>query len=190
MQRMILKLAVAAAGATLALALQGCAQSPTLQGADSARLAASGPATPASIERLFEAARIAKISETIQQQAAQVANTMFAQVGVPESDRAAFEAYQQRVQQLVALEFNWSNLKGPMADIYTRHYSEAEIQGMIAYYESPVGRSVLDKTPVVARDSFAVAQDLMRSAMPKLQALAREFSSEMAAKRAAAGAGR
>jgi uncharacterized protein len=38
-------------------------------------------------------------------------------------------------------------------DIYTRHYSEDEIRGILAFYKSPVGRRMTAEAPAIARES-------------------------------------
>ena len=49
------------------------------------------------------------------------------------------------------------------------------MQGLIAFYESPLGRSMVAKTPAVMRDSAAVPQEMMKRVLPRIMALAKEM---------------
>lgn len=39
--------------------------------------------------------------------------------------------------------------------IYDKYYSEEDLQQLIAFYETPLGKKVIEKTPYIARDSYA-----------------------------------
>jgi len=53
--------------------------------------------------------------------------------------------------------------------IYAEHFSEAEIEKMIAFYESPVGRKLSRLTPVMTEDIVAVVQTWSRSLRPQVR---------------------
>ena len=42
--------------------------------------------------------------------------------------------------------------------VYDRNFSDAEIDGMLAFYSSPVGRQMLAKLPVVLQESMEVGK--------------------------------
>ncbi|MEO0646515.1 MAG: DUF2059 domain-containing protein [Cyanobacteria bacterium J06650_10] len=42
--------------------------------------------------------------------------------------------------------------------IYERNYTAAEVDGLIDFYQSPLGQSLLEKAPIVAQESLAVGQ--------------------------------
>jgi len=48
--------------------------------------------------------------------------------------------------------------------IYASVFSETELQGMVAFYESPTGQAVLAKNPKVAQEVAAATRDLMPEA--------------------------
>lgn len=53
-----------------------------------------------------------------------------------------------------------------MAPIYAAIFSEAELQSIVDFYESPAGRAVIAKTPALAPQAALVMRDLM----PEMQA--------------------
>ena len=52
--------------------------------------------------------------------------------------------------------------------IYRETFDQAEIDGLIAFYRSPIGQSFVRKMPAVVQRSMAVTQTQMQVVMPKL----------------------
>lgn len=90
------------------------------------------------------------------------------------------ERSQREMLELVKAEMSWEKLKPSFVKIYAETYSEVEMKAMIAFYESPEGRSVLDKTPLVTAKSMQVTQGIMANLMPKIMAGAESASKELA----------
>lgn len=53
--------------------------------------------------------------------------------------------------------------------IYAEHFSKSEIEKMIAFYETPVGRKLSRLTPVMTEKTVAVVQQWTRSLQPKVR---------------------
>lgn len=172
-----LRFLAAAAAAAALFAVGGCAQAPAAGSprATPALAAAPTPASPASVERMLQAMGAEQMLGGMYGQVGQFAEAMAKQAGIREQDRPAFERYMQRVAEVMQQEAGWAQLKEPMIRIYASHYSEEEIQGLTAFYESPLGRSMVAKTPEVMRDSAAVSQELLKRVMPRLVELAKEM---------------
>lgn len=166
-------------GMALSLGLVGCAQPTAVAPANAAPTASAAasttPASPATVERLLRAMDMERTLDAVFDQAAQMAEGMAAQAGVRPRNREAFDRYMKRVNEVLREEASWAQLKEPMVQVYAKHYTEAEVQGLIAFYESPLGRSMVAKTPAVMQDSAAVTQAMMKRVMPRLAELAKEL---------------
>ena len=60
-----------------------------------------------------------------------------------------------------AIEVNkdaFNNLINIMLPIYQKHFTETDLQGVIAFYESPVGKKFAEKTPLVTQESMVAGQ--------------------------------
>ena len=57
------------------------------------------------------------------------------------------------MEKAIATDFN-----ALLFPIYERNYTAAEIDGLIEFYQSPLGQSLLEKAPVIAQESLAVGQ--------------------------------
>ncbi len=63
--------------------------------------------------------------------------------------------------------------------LYDKHYTHAEIQSLIQFYESPLGQKAAALRPQVAKESMVVAEEWIRFLEPLLvQALARSLEKE------------
>ncbi len=56
-----------------------------------------------------------------------------------------------------------------LADIYARNFSVDEIHDLIAFYQTPTGQKLLQRQPVVARESMAAGQQWGRQLVDELR---------------------
>jgi hypothetical protein len=55
-----------------------------------------------------------------------------------------------------------------LVDVYARHYTHEEILGLIAFYETELGRKVARTTPLLMEETTAAVQKHFQHAMPRL----------------------
>ena len=60
-----------------------------------------------------------------------------------------------------------------------KHYTEKEIEDIVAFYKSDSGQSMVKKMPAVIRDSLAISQNMMKNFLPKMQELSQELKNEI-----------
>lgn len=65
-----------------------------------------------------------------------------------------------------------------MGDIYQRHLSKDDVDGLIVFYSSPAGQHLLNAQPVIAQEYMPI---VMGKVMPRSQAMTKEMMKEMAA---------
>jgi len=72
----------------------------------------------------------------------------------------------------------WDELRAQLATeefvdlqvaMYEKHFSLDEIRGLLAFYQSPVGKRYLEEAPGLMRDGLAMGQEFSRRAQDKLQ---------------------
>ncbi len=96
-----------------------------------------------------------------------------------------FEAMMTNMAQAmpqIPAEF-WESAKGEfrpdeftslLVPVYAKYYSQAEIQELIAFYQSPLGRKMVATNPAVVQDSMAAGQvwgqQIAQRVIAKLQA--------------------
>ena len=74
----------------------------------------------------------------------------------------------------------WDKLKPELVKIYTSNFSESELKELIAFYESPLGKKVLEKMPALTQQSAQLTQSRLESAVPEVNKLLSDMTSELA----------
>ena len=138
----------------------------------------------ASVEELLMLMKADSMIDNIYFQYGQTIKRMEQQLGIDQSNKAIFERYISRMVAIMKQEMNWKKMKEPMINVYLKHYSENEVQDMLAFYKSESGKSMVEKMPAVMKDSMLVSQSLMKEFIPKVQAMSKELKDEIIADKA------
>ena len=87
-------------------------------------------------------------------------------------------------QANAALEqaIGWDKLKPDMIKLYTSNFNEQEMKDLIAFYESPLGKKVLEQMPSLTAQSAQLTQSKLESAVPKVNQLLAEMTAKLTPK--------
>lgn len=77
-------------------------------------------------------------------------------------------------QQAIDEMLSWDEFMQPMLEVYAEVYSEEELRGLIAFYDSPVGKAFIVKAPLATQKTMTVMQEWMSKNMTKMKKLAEE----------------
>ncbi len=147
-------------------------------------LALAGTAL-ASGQELTKQAKIEKILDLTNSQATmnqmfdQITATMGTQMkaqipnATPEK-LAQMQAVQTKLMDLIKVKMSWEKMRPEMVRIYGETYSEEEINGMLAFFQSPAGQGFIKKTPVLAQKMMVLSQTQMGDIMPDIQRIVKE----------------
>ena len=136
-----------------------------------------------TVEELLRLTNADAIIDSAYAQTDQVLQNMGRQLGIRPSEQAIFDRFTSRVAEQMRKEMTWEKMKEPMIQVYMKHYTEKEMQDMIAFYSTDTGRSMVQKMPAVMQDSMLVSQQLLMEFMPQVQTLSRELRQELEAER-------
>lgn len=134
---------------------------------------AAAPASAESVDLLLEVTRTRalldqaylSVEQTIRQRMEQAA----AGRSLSEEQRRLLDTASARLADLMRSELSWDKLKPIYAAVYQETFDQDEIDGLIAFYRTPVGRSFVEKMPAVMQRSMAVMQVQMREMLPKIR---------------------
>lgn len=96
--------------------------------------------------------------------------------------------FMDKSMKVVNESVGWAALEPAYVKLYATTYSEEEIDGILAFYKSPVGQTMLAKTPELSAGGMQIVHARMGDFQPKLQALQQEYMKELAATAPAKGA--
>ena len=123
----------------------------------------------AKIERILA---LTKADAMMDQMFNQLKSMMMSPTGSGEPGPTA--ELQGKVMDLVKQKMSWDKLRPQYVKLYDETYSAEEIDGILAFYQSPAGRAMLDKMPVILSKSIAIAQGMMGDIVPDIQRILRE----------------
>ena len=75
--------------------------------------------------------------------------------------------HRQEVQDSFTRNFDFEEVRGYSAAVLAKDLSLEEIEAMITFYSSPLGRSVMTKMPQVMQDTIPVVQGMMMKALKR-----------------------
>ena len=79
-----------------------------------------------------------------------------------------------RVNAVIREELSWAKLKPGFVAIYAETFTQPEVDGLIAFYEGPIGKALAAKTPQITQRSFQMMQERMGPTMQRVMQVARE----------------
>lgn len=88
----------------------------------------------------------------------------------PDLDPKAYDIIAEEVNQLIHEEVSERNaLNDMMYPIYHRHLLTSDIEELIRFYQTPVGRKVIETMPIVFQESTLAGQQWGESLGPEIQ---------------------
>lgn len=146
-------------------------------------LAASGAlaqdaARKAKIEEMF---RLINMDRMIQQTTSQmktVIDQQMSEMKLPPEAQAAAQESEGKIMELVAERMSWAKMKPAYIQLYSEVFTDEELDGILAFYKSPAGRAMLEKTPLLMTKSMALVQKQMGDIQPEIQKMMQELEAK------------
>jgi uncharacterized protein len=132
-----------------------------------------GLSKEAKIERLLELTNgQATMNQVFEQMKAAMAPAIPADA--TREQRAKSQELQIKILDLMKSRMSWEKVRPAYVKAYSETFSEDEINGILAFYESPAGRAMQAKMPIFVSKVMALAQAQASELMPEIQRMTRE----------------
>jgi hypothetical protein len=145
--------------------------------------AAAPKPSESSIRELLEITKAKKLVDSMVIQMDTVMKNALAQAARGQQPSLELNAIADRMQKklmdLLKEELDWSVLEPIYVTVYREHFSQQEVDGMLAFYRTPVGISVVDKLPLVVEQSMLAMQTRMGPMLKKLELIQAEVVREV-----------
>jgi hypothetical protein len=109
----------------------------------------------------------------------QMIQQLLPQDTMTDEQRVKLADFKMKVNEMVSSMMSWDSLKPDYIKLYADTYSETELDGIIAFYRSPVGEKMLEKTPELLKASSTIAMSHMGLVEPKLHQMMNDFEQQM-----------
>jgi len=153
--------------------------------------AQAAPASEASVRELLEVMHASQMIDGIRQ-----AMRAGMQKGIEESvkgkhldedQRRAIEALPARMSEVMEQEMSWESLQPLYIQVYRDTYTQEEVDGLVAFFRTPVGQGYIEKMPqAMQRSQAAMAPLIPRLVQRMNEAMARSLAEILESKKNAA----
>jgi len=109
---------------------------------------------------------------------------------LPEEVKRKAKKAAEAGMKIAMRKFTWEKMKGMFVDIYAEVFTVEELEGMIAFYESPIGRKFIKKQPQLTAATMQKMQVLMQEMMPEIQEEVKKAMALTKTEKSNAGAGK
>jgi hypothetical protein len=121
----------------------------------------------------------------VEQQGRQMGMSMTNPSQLTDADKKILDNFMTKLMAAMQETMGWQKLKSEFIDLYAKAYTEEEVDGILTFYKSPVGQSMLAKTPQLVQQSMAISQTHMKEIQPKLEQLTEDLKKDLDAAHAA-----
>lgn len=149
----------------------------------SAQVNAASGKHAANAERFLQLAQAERLTVPVYAQVQQMFAQRFAETQAPQSKQALLERYQAKANAALDKAIGWDKIKPDLTDLYASQFSEQELEQLIAFYESPLGRKVLTKLPELNARSAQLTQKKLEAVVPEVNKLLADMTAELEPKK-------
>lgn len=121
--------------------------------------------------------------EQMRPQIESMTSNLFENMDIPEESRSQFRDHQRSTMDLVLDRLSWPKMKDKYVDIYLDVFDAHELEGLIEFYSSPIGKTFISKMPLLTQRSMAMSQEVVMELLPQIQADAERLARELAKQR-------
>ncbi len=101
------------------------------------------------------------------------------EMGVKPSEQPIFDEYYSKMTLVMRESMSWEKMESGVIALYGRNFTESEIESMLTFYKSDVGKAILEKMPTIMNESMLLGQELMRDTIPKLQEISKQLAEDL-----------
>ena len=123
----------------------------------------------------------AQMVDTVKVQMRQAMDQAVAGNTLTVKQKAVQSNFEDKAVAMIVSEMNWDVIKPDVVKVYAETLTDEEINGMIQFYSSPVGQSVLAKMPQLTAASMQMEKARMGDLQPKMMALMQDYQAQMKA---------
>lgn len=86
------------------------------------------------------------------------------------------KAFSDAMKAFLAKYLSWDLIKTDMAKIYAAEFSEAEIKELTTFYQTPLGKKMIEKSPILMQKGMLLGQQMVMTHQTELQEMIKATS--------------
>ena len=132
----------------------------------------AAPPSTESIETLLAATKVESLLGAVYSNMEKAMRAAMGQQlagkGLTSEQQRFLDTVPGRFTNILKDELSWSRIKPIYVQIYQESFTQEEIDGLVAFYQSPAGKAFVDKMPVVMQKSMAAMQSRLQPMMERM----------------------
>jgi uncharacterized protein len=137
----------------------------------------------AKIKELFRLtsmeSRVAQSKAAALAQARAFGAQQIALFDLPQEQNNSAKEYYEKLYTLVASKYDWTKIEPAYEQIYSDLFTEEELDGLLAFYKSPLGQAFLSKVPIVTSKMLDVSKQQFDQLTPQIQKLTEDYVDQL-----------
>ena len=133
----------------------------------------AAPASVESIERLLVVTKSEAMMESLYPSMESMMRQGIAQGTAGKSlkpdQQRVLDNMIKNMMEVIKTEFNWAIMRVQYVEMYRSTFEQDEIDGLVSFYQSPIGQAFIAKMPVIAQKSMGIAQQQIQTLIPRMQ---------------------
>lgn len=143
------------------------------------------PPSAASIQQLLQVTQTHKMLDAMQTRLdgmmRQSSERALAGQPADAGEQKILDGQAAKLSALLKNQLSWESLEPMYVDIYSKTFTQKEVDDMIAFYKSPSGQSMVAKMPAVMTQAMQTVQGKMSTLMPQLTQISQDTASQLKA---------
>lgn len=131
-------------------------------------------AKAAHIDEIFRLTKMDNLQKQIMDQVKGMTPSFMAESGIPSDARKIGEELANQIAELCQQRLTWDILKPEYAKLYSDTFTEEEVAEIAAFYRTPGGQALVNKTPLMMNRSMEIVRERITELMPEVNRLTRE----------------
>ena len=92
--------------------------------------------------------------------------------------QAKLDEYNKKVFALIESQMGWKAIEPDILDLYAKTFTDEELDGILAFYKSPAGISMVEKLPGLTTQAMQLTQSRMVALQPQLKQMLVDFAKQ------------
>lgn len=138
-----------------------------------------------SIKQLLETAQVRKLLDSVMTQMDTMLQQTMKQATqgrkVPPKVQKDIDKREAEMMAILKEILDWGKLEPMHVRVYQKSFTQQEVDGMIAFYQTPAGHAVITKMPLVMQNTMNEMQEMMGPVIQKMQKMQQDVIAELKA---------
>lgn len=126
-------------------------------------------------EEMMKLTEMEKLVDPIIVQMKKMQAQIMTKYDISEENRDKIIQFQKRINSKILTELSWDKMKNDYIKLFADVYTEEELKGIVEFYKSSIGQSLIKKQPQIMQKSMAIAQNKVQSLIPEIRRMTQEF---------------